>query len=85
MLSAYCFNTVVDTAFPCFLAVRSTALAVAGVETSEQTTLRYKKLQNQSDIRGISIAGVPGEDLSLGPVEVSVILQLSCCLWLAGF
>eukprot|EP00953_Heterococcus_sp_UTEX-ZZ885_P011971 6901-Heterococcus_DN1.PRE.2 len=54
-------------------AVRSTALAAAGVETSEQTTLRYKRLQNQSDIRGISIAGVPGEDLSLGPVEAHFI------------
>jgi hypothetical protein len=69
---------VANTAHLCPLAVRSTALAAAGVETSEQTTLRYKKLQNQSDIRGISIAGVPGEELSLGPIEVLTVKHQKC-------
>ena len=44
-------------------------------------TMDWKKLQNGSDIRGVALEGVPGEQVNLTD-EVARILGLSFVEWL---
>lgn len=43
----------------------------------------WKQLQNGSDIRGVALPGVPGEDVNLTP-EIAAILGKSFVLWLGN-
>jgi len=43
----------------------------------------WKKLQNGSDIRGVALAGVAGENVNLTP-EVAEVLGKSFAIWLVG-
>ena len=71
----------------------TTTITTASAEAPANIRKRYSKLQNQSDVRGVSIAGVPGEPVTLGTAEVRhihacvtlllLLLLLRCCCCLS--